>query len=101
MRLCWGGRGSETQIAQNHRKGGRDSFSSVTAVLAAGGTSFIREMLMLGHTKLTGVSQSGEGVFFWKKRASGDKVFRTLGTGGCEGQMLIRKLTYGNTAGIC
>lgn len=60
----------------------------MTAVLAAVGTNFIREILMLDHTKLTGVSQSGEGVFFfWKKRAGGDKVFRTLGTGGCEGQM--------------
>lgn len=37
----------------------------MTAVLAAVGTSFIREILMLDHTKLTGVSQSGEGVFLF------------------------------------
>ena len=40
----------------------------MTAVLAAVGTNFIREILMLDHTKLTGVSQSGEGVFFFGRK---------------------------------
>ena len=42
----------------------------MTAVLAAVGTNFIREILMLDHTKLTGVSQSGEGVFFFLEEKS-------------------------------
>lgn len=40
---------------------------------------------MLDFIEFTGVSGQGK-VYFRKKRAGGDKVSKTFGIGGCEGQ---------------